>query len=124
MGALAQAANNPAGQNFLVWVMNVGGIPLLAALFAAIAFVMWFGRWLLRWSQRLAAAEFHVARSDLIRGIISGAALATVWLVADFLKLWQQQMPLQQQLQLQSPSDNMRQRFCSVPQVAVWPSTT
>jgi len=93
MGALAQAGDNPAGQNFLVWVADVGGIPLLVAMIAANVFMIWFMRWIFRWSQTLAAAEFKMTRSDLIRGIIVGVALATLWLFADFLKLWQQQVP-------------------------------
>jgi len=92
MAVFAQAGNNPAGQN-LVWLVNAGGIPLLIALLAAIAFVHWFIWWLMRWSQRLPASGFPVARTDLIRGIIAGVALAAVWLPADFLILWQRQAP-------------------------------
>jgi hypothetical protein len=93
MGALAQVGNNPAGQNFLIWVVNVGGIPLLVALLAAIGLVHWFLWWLCRWHMRLGAGAFPAARSDFIRGIIAGIALAILWLMADFLILWQRQVP-------------------------------
>ena len=93
MGALAQVTNNPAGQNFLVWVMNVGGIPSLIALLAALGLVYWFIWWLCHWHKRLAAAAFPAVRSDLLRGIVAGIALAIVWLMSDFLMLWQRQVP-------------------------------
>jgi len=92
MGALAQAGN-PGGQNFLVWVLNAGGIVALVALLAAIGFVHWFIWWQWHWHKRLAAAAFPAARSDLFRGIIAGIALATVWLMVDFLILRQRQAP-------------------------------
>jgi hypothetical protein len=93
MGAFAQAGGNAGAQNFLAWVVNVGGVPLLIALVASIGCLHWFLSWFVRWHQRLSAAAFPAARSDLVHGVAVGLGCAAVWLLADFVVLWQRQAP-------------------------------
>jgi hypothetical protein len=89
MGVFAQAGN----QNFLAWLVNIGGIPFLIGVLASIGCLYWFIWWFTRWHQRLSAAAFPTVRRDLILGVVAGLGCAAVYLLADFVILLQRNAP-------------------------------